>query len=1014
MSTDVGTFPTKGCWNEPVGRYIDDKALYPIASKDLTSDPSNKTSVLEWSDTAGVPTAFSSLWIPGDTTTWYVCYRRTCNGNPSSGCHQNSGWRLIPVFKPLQDGPEISSSTPIRDPSLLKWRSPSVYINTTTLSDNDLILIPSYDTYSKQHQRLRAPLKVSWYMNDTREGTWGPLIIEKINTSVSGDLDQRKWSFYDEENDMGMVVGSSVRLVPVTHPCDYSEMGTHGTDTNSIDGGVVECYNNKAGNRNQCPGSLADGSNVDSVAFYITVPFVGSYRVCYRQGSLNWIEVGPSYHIPWVVNPQPDSILRRMDWKSERYLQVEPSPHLSLALDFDDDRENMQVLFIVSDVNGMLTSAPRTHTDTGDILRLVSQSQKCDINYNNYNKDHIASHMYRFCNSASDELCSKFMTSLKYQLIVPVLDENRYYGQSKLAGAIRIPSYNRSSIWNGIHNDYQLCFKQVEKSNWVLFNTTTVKPRNSNIAISPSAETMLVAGHYQKFSLTWLDDIRINNEWSTALENNGFYVKLIQRHRNDNKNNHFENEDSCFRPPSGTESQSYASSTVIVSSPSDGILEFSMQTPHEPGAYLICFKIGHRNSWYTPGTKHIFTVIDSGLRWYVTAGSQPKNTGVTTVNLVRCQNMLLKSSDKMLGSSREPCDLGIYGFESNSKIKKIDETLVFMTSPNEDRAKIVAMNDPCGEDSKHVGVWNSVGITDLEPGDTVSHTAWFKSTLPVQKHDERVIYKICVFTYLHMYSSSRMWVEVQQGTNIENQVMVFKYGTSKKVFETLPGRVQHWNLASELTPIFSRVKTRLLNGTAIAGASTVFVKNSRSTNPSSDGHGLTLTGINLNIPTVNQGGLPIGQNALFKIIPFKITTSSSTIEDPTTWLELHSDCETDSGAIAASNVHSCEGIHCPGLRYNNHRRDTIVVEAQLPTITGEYLICFKINHTDLVEPEPWQWLPASDGTYSLIVHPSYLRGEVMFHDSNISVFDISATPHVNGNISEGVLFIIIICTFFVR
>ncbi len=64
-------------------------------------------------------------------------------------------------------------------------------------------------------------------MNDTREGTWGPIIIEKENYTDTSMLDSRPWdgdtSSADATKALTSWQGSAFRLVRNGKPCDYEE-----------------------------------------------------------------------------------------------------------------------------------------------------------------------------------------------------------------------------------------------------------------------------------------------------------------------------------------------------------------------------------------------------------------------------------------------------------------------------------------------------------------------------------------------------------------------------------------------------------------------------------------------------------------------------------------------------------------------------------------------------------------------------------------------------------------------
>ena len=383
------SFPSVGCWSRELdgrsyytqGGFSDEGAYRPIGSFDLHDDPTKDMSTRR-DDHVNQSLAFSTLYLPEAGSSWMVCYRKTC-GHESGGyavCAKHAGMRVLPYFDPSQADL----------PSLRRWgsalkdyhRMPGFFYG-RTYGGNPMALLPGKHP-TKQNSTY--PPRVVWHMNDTREGTWGPLLIEISHPSeiTSESLDSRQWNYDKLANSADVwndVKGSVVRLVPWQYSCDY--LRVHDVlGAESRKGGLIECNSAEAYKMNVslCYATQANLSRSTSLAFYIMTPAVGEkYRVCFRLHSWNWVEVSEAISPAWL--PEHPSYARERDVISlttNFFIATNPP---TITAEVHDSQTLSELLFLIKDSSTALSTARRGSCTPGSnpLLTSLCESTSGDV-----------------------------------------------------------------------------------------------------------------------------------------------------------------------------------------------------------------------------------------------------------------------------------------------------------------------------------------------------------------------------------------------------------------------------------------------------------------------------------------------------------------------------------------------------------------------------------------------------------------------------------------------------------
>eukprot|EP01060_Flectonema_neradi_P029826 TRINITY_DN421_c0_g1_i17.p1 TRINITY_DN421_c0_g1~~TRINITY_DN421_c0_g1_i17.p1 ORF type:complete len:4653 (+),score=1056.46 TRINITY_DN421_c0_g1_i17:121-14079(+) len=1031
-TTDYGSSPSVGCWYRAADAtygYIDLGAQYGIASRDLTGDPTVAGGAND--EASSQSAAYSTLYVPStEFSQWYVCYRRTCNAG--SGCVANSGLRVLPFHR------SGVGSTPT------KW----LHLNTNylpgTISSSAQPLVPQ--SWGATATGVDYPQTMTWYMNDTRAGTWGPIIIEMSNRSSAVDLDSRPWNFvrtWDTTTDTVMATkGSTLRLVPSSKPCDYPQFtGNSDMGADSKDGGMVECNSADAGNKSVsvCWGSASDVAKTSSVAFYILVPDAATYRVCYRLGGWNWRELsawspssGEAINDP--TNPMPHGgYIERGQWVQPSSLTTVADSG-TLAVTVSETRAGMEALFIVTDTSSELTAGPRKPCmggcdNSGDVLRLVALDAPCDINPNNWDPLKADTHLSLYCPISgagkieksglygmyASSPCSRSKEAMKmcgnatcspsatttdlalhvkhlsdvYDDIVP--GDHFYSNHDSLAASIILPPYSETSM---TANYYKICYRQTGTANWAILRKWEVEPKTA-MTISPPALSTVVGGELTKFVVTV--PVALPNTTDGKPMVNAFHAKFVKSDPKIDNNN-------CLGTAASTEGGPFASAASKLGwEGSTGTkVYFYLKGPHMQGDYHLCVQLQSSNamnssndtmSWWNTG---VYKVKDNGIRWYVTAGNQPMNNGLSTINFVRCT----------LAKDGKHCDA-----TANSE--------TFNTDKGKDAAKIVDAHGACsdgmedklmfGGKSIHVGLekGGALGVNDLGPADGPSDVATMRVTLPPTASDGKVEYRVCVRTTFSTTVfggtlGKMRWVEVAQGSFITGQL---KIGDPNKrsAFYTEPALMKSWTLNSALSPQTSLFTGPTSGAVALGGASTNYIST-----PAASGTLTPSTGFVFNsysgattttLGASNKFKLVLAKQPSKRLPPDPVGAAWGTVAS---WTPVkNGDCFGPAVDSTTNLVNCSTGTGaradalCPSL--SAHASNAVQATFHIPLNPGQYKVCYKVAHSTLTVEQPWLWLPSSDGDYGLFSHPTFLEVQVdSTSKSNLTALDVRVTDDGSG------------------
>ena len=1009
QSVPFGSSPSVGCWyreSDITFGYIDRGALHGMASRDLMGDPtvgdgnhSSHSQLL----------TYSSLYVPSTSySQWNVCYRRTCTSG--SNCIQHTGMRVLP-FHYSKVG-----STPT------KWLHLNEIYLPATLSEYSTMLVPQ----KWGEQTLTYPPEVSWYINDTRAGTWGPIIISVENQTLA-TLDSRPWNHvrsWNEGDNVMMTKGSVLRIVPINSPCDYPLFKTEVSASENRDGGMVECNNADSSKHGTgCDGSSSDIATANSVAFYVQLPFeVANYRICFRLSGWNWREVSPwggRVAINDVDNPMPSGgYLSRDQWTQPSVMSTTSSatPTLSVV----ESRSGIETLFLITDIQSELSTAPRLSCsggcdNSGDVLRLVLVSSNCDINPSNWNPlladtylslycptegygNLDSSGLYNFyqqtacteaepikklckgsgCWGAADttELTSHLrQVSHIFDDIVP--GDFSYWNHHSVAAVVRLPEYNSEDLSG---NYYKICYKQTGYSNWMILRHWEVTPAVT-ITVTPSPGSVLVGGEMIRFQLSIPEGL-LNSTIGTPLVNS-FRAKLIKSNPKLENNN-------CLGTAFGIAS---ATSELRFESESIENAYFFLKVPLDFGEYHLCVQIQHQSSfnvtnstmsWWNPGS---YSIVDNGVRWFVTAGNQPTNSALSVISFIKCT---------------QQSQSGICDPSSNSE--------TFDTDNGKDAVKIISIRDVCssgdryvafyGGKSLHVGLEHDnsrFGIIDLGPANGPTDVAIIKTTLPQTSNDVGVEYRVCVKSVFSFVDQHPRWVEVSQGSQIPNQFVVRNPTTLLPSFFTSVALIKSWSLDQHLSPHFSLYNGVDSTTVALGGAATQFVSN-----PSSSGAVDRVVGFWFN--SYSSSDVVTSSND-FKLVLVKQPSHRLPESESTTWGQVDSwetledgDCSGPAVDSATNHFSDCSlsstsrsTAVCPSLSSQSGSDTKIFASFHIPLSPGQYKVCYRISHSSLLVEQPWMWIPSEGGHSFLYSHPSFLEFEADSAGTNISALDMRVT-----------------------
>ena len=1035
--TTGGSFPSAGCWSTAydlpattwhLGGYVELGDSYPIGAHDLSTDPTVAASRATLPE-SGANATFSSVFLPTKGSSWYVCYRRTCTFTGAS-CAKHSGMRVLAFHKASRGKPPTH------------WLHLEDNYTPGVESTSAHLLVPG--AYTPPLSYVKFPCPAIWSMNDTRQNTYGPFVVEKNDTAdaTTAELDSRAWNFRSMAANVSVAIstqGSTLRLVPAHRSCvdpQFFELG-HKNPV-SLDGGKIECNSQGAEQKDltdsswDCEGSASDIGNTTKVAYYIQVPPSGTYRVCHRLRGWNWRE------LEGVYVPGDDALSK-------------------LSIVEYEERAGMEALFLISDTDFTLTAGPRLTCAAAskettffgsldcplytshDVLRLVPDVPgACDINPSNWNAALADTHLSLYCPVSGHDLpersglwripglaessapCSHsapvlslcggacnsstgplaafaLKTPEMYDDIVPGNAE--YVGLGHVAASVTLPAF--SSV--PANNRYRVCYKQSASPNWVVFNETWViqPPLTLKVVAPPLNQRVLLSGELQKYTIDYPEVLPLNASDTTGKTPAvvAFYAKLVRKQPSSPRNN------NCVAPAGSTEGELYSASTRVVfmdpirtaTHDANGNplppqtwtrLHFHLVTPHDAGDYFLCVQLKQHlpdsMSWWRAGDTS-YRVVDNGLRWFVHPGYQPMNSGLTRVNLLRCL---------------------VVGTAACDPTKTLE---TFEISPNKDSAKIVPSTMACtasGLDyrvwqgnSTHVGVGASVhGVRDLGPADGISDVAEMTLTMPLPNPNVETPYKVCAHTkflgsYLNgQHHENRRWVEVRQAVGRPVQLAVTDR-IGNKAFVTQKAVAVSWTLDSPLRPAKSLItRTGGFSNIGLAGASTQYLSNptsARSTEPPQERAGFSFQASEAVSNAQRYGNI-------FKLVAAKLPQMK---EPPvkgniTEWgdvagwqTKLQVDC---SASAVVSNIETCHeygDVLCPKVLNETDRLTHIPAVFHLPMDPGEYYVCYKAQNQFSGVEQPWHWVKGTGGSYGLVVHPTYLEFAVTANKTNLTAYD---------------------------
>ena len=1043
--TDYGTVPVVGCWSPDLdvpspatgwhGGYVEDGSRHAVGSRDLTRDPTaggDAGSRLEDSP-GGVTATFSSLYMPRNASAWYVCYRRTCT-HPGARCLRHSGYRVLPFHK------RGRGVVPQRWLRLDDVYAPGLQGGPHAAH----ALVPGTHDDGRNWDGTRrafsgVPPTATWYMNDTRAGTWGPLVVERVNATDPTLLDARPWNFrreYSAGDTVGATAGGAVRLVRHDRPCDYHGFKggafPEAEEAESVDGGMVECNSADADSLHPaCLGSASDVPHTTLVAYYLTVPpETAQYRVCHRHKGWNWRELqrssGDAWNDPWL--PLPPPVLHREEGGGDALLSVEPPALTDVSVEYADTRAAMETLFLVSDARGGATAAPRTLCGaaglapgcdaTGDVFRLVPRATQrgCDVSRLSWDAALADTRLSLHCpvpGSGGPERSGLFAQA-RYNTSIPcaaaeparrvcggvpcgrhdprlaallaqtppvyddvVPHDAASDGLRHVAAVVALPAYKPHAA----DNVYRLCYKQLGSPNWVVFNASfEVQPPPALSLVRPGpAARRLVGGEMKSFRLALADgDVFQTNATTEAAVAGVPEAALVAGfHAKLVRLDAGDENANCLSEPGGTEGQAYAASTAVHRLVQDG------------GRNKLDFflTVPHGPGRYALCVQVKRASVDA-LSWWRPRTYDVLDNGVRwyvgegfqPTNLGLSVVSLLKCA-RRAGAPDAPCD------PSASQH-------TFDTDAGRDAAKVVdaasacvdggAATAPWGGASLHVdpvdGGLGSSGVADLGPADGPADVAEFRLVLPPVADDGRRTYKVCVWTTSPHggvgWGGERRWVEVEQAAGLDEQRWATgMHGGSG--FRTEPALVSAWNLAAALRPANGYVTGVPADTVGLAGASTTYIADPRDAAAATEQTGLRVAPYRGASGPLLAGGSAKLVAAALPASDLPDTSRGTAAEQA--WGATGTWRGVSGDCLSAAHDATATGEACDGcprVPAPALGAAHIDVVIHLPLSPGKYRVCYRVASDALASPRPWLVLPsAGSAHYALYTHPAHLEFE---------------------------------------
>ncbi|KAJ9440385.1 hypothetical protein DIPPA_02288 [Diplonema papillatum] len=729
----LGSFSSLGCWPD-----ASDLLPYPYSSG-VPASPSP----LE--DRLSELGAFSSLesrdlmddpfLSDGDddeplVTSTHFTMRLPPADQPHFVCYRKSGWA----------GWSVLSWTP-RDKLAVQWRYLSAYpprmLSPTPLTAG------YYGDSATAVAHLNAT--VEWRMNDTREGTWGPLVLQPAG--VSGTLSaapnqarrrRELWpdAAYTSEQ------GTALRLTAPGFPCDRNHNASFpGAWHELLDAGFDECpWTDVDRGVAGCEGRSSDDPRLPHVSFYLAVPAAGLYQVCARRGALNWVAVRAA-----------EEQLVLAGGGSTELLQALRPPDFAVT---GFVVEAVEIGLVLSSRDGMASGTG------GDYARLIfGEKETCDTTPAVWEagKSMYDLVLSRLCRGGETGTCAdplgEFASETRERYLQGGWDTALSTGESSVVAVFSVPSLRTifaQKAREGGEVTARLCYKPNQGTHWLVERLPVTPLRQ--YTITPASGAQLPAGAVQEFSL------RFVNKETLVLP---FHAKLVDDQPNTDNNN-------CLRTAAGATTKPYFLSQTFESRPESVNNQlyhrFSFEVPTRPGPYLLCIITNLTMAWIV----NSYEVVDVGLRWHVEQSStHPVNQGVSPLWLSRCSGAGCAASD------------------------------TFDTDPGGDAAKVIVPHQSC-EAGAHAGVEGGGvdGKADLGPSGGPRKVASFWTMFPVAPGDAPVDYKVCVRTTV---GGVKRWFAVPEdeaagykaGGLVTRPAVVDQFGVSPSLGPATGGNASH-------------------------------------------------------------------------------------------------------------------------------------------------------------------------------------------------------------------------------
>ena len=949
-----GSRPNEGCWtteydysnNNTVGGFNEDESPYAIGSHSLKS-------FLGMNNATNIESTNANIYISDESISWYVCYRIACANPPvNSNCTANSGFRMLSW---ISDVNQSSMSQFYKHLPGIQFRSELT----------PTILQPKY---WGRDIGIKYPSPATWYMNDSRVATYGPIVVEISNTTdVSSEwklLSSAPWNQINRNNINKSLSsydsGSLVKLVPIHRPCSYSNSNLEIRELGAInlDGGTYDCQDSNLGldssnTKISCRGNLLNDDSVTSVSFYITIP-KGDWRVCYRQGAFNYktLQASPTGTNIIYHNHDPITMKQRGQYISGNWYLSAWEDH-TLSLLMSEYRPNAEALILIKDRSSELMSSspgecleqnPYYCQYPGDILNIVWSTSTCNnrtaiavsmpVFVNSYcqvdgsgslqqsglyHDSSSSSHAIacsqselamQLCSGSScnSEKTSTEMTLLnKYIQITPSYydDISKAQKGETISG---LPSI-ASSITIPLpeyNRTAVICYKQSGTPNWVRLSLQMLITPENEVTVVVDNRFKTLKG-YQVFTGMTLGGYLISANGDTLITT---MSKLITT------------TGDCLQPPVDLNEPFGAMSNISG-------FEFGIPIPQVVGVYQICIKSIEDMSWFRVSN---LSVKSHQIVWQVNHNdSIPTNGAAISLQLINLNGWFHE----------------------------------------DDRAAVVRTTALCSSDKP---LENELSISSTNAG-----RASVVIQLPHVAEDASVEYRVCLYsntyrtgTYL---KDSALWLEIpHSNTSL----------APKGQFRTQKALVKNWSLSSILQQITNLKNESDLNvsqaETAVAGGLTTYVGGTEA-----DGFIMEGYGDNSFVSDSNQ----------FKIVQYKIPPENSfpgdskwtdSVDD---WTSVHSNCRSH-GVVSTDT--KCEPYFgtCPSLVALSP-----VIHMPEP---GAYLVCFRQNSSSA-----WVQIPNKlTNNFLLFTYPSFLSFDVSKLLTNVTIIDSHVTNWCKTDLSTGV------------